>query len=140
MVGFEQAERFDPHSATWTPTSEVSIPGGYRLIRGFERLHVFRTERDVREGTAARGSVYLVKHLAANFLGLSLVSYLEERRALIVPRGCDIPGLYGRALVMATGRLPSQVALAVGTAKRNCLAYDGITQQQANLLVTLLSR
>lgn len=140
MVGFDQAERFDPHSATWTQTSDVSIPGSYRLVRGFERLYVYRTERDVRERTAARGSVYLVKHLTANSLGGSLASYLAERRAVIVPRGCDLPGLYGRALVMATGRLPHEAALTIGTAKRNCLVYDGITRQQADLLVTLLSR
>lgn len=139
MPGFTQAERFDVASASWVQTSDVSRPGGYRLARGFERLHVYRSESDIARRSAVQGSVYLVKHLAANALGRSLVTFLPTREGVIVPLGCDLPGLYGRAAVLASGDLPQRRRLT-GERERRCLFYPSITQEQADLLVTLLSR
>ena len=140
MPGFSQAERYHVASSSWVQTNDVTNPGGYRLSRGFERIHTFRSERDVEDGLAARGSVYLVKHLAANALGKSLVMFLPKRQQVVVPRGCDLPGLYARAVVMASGQLPQAGKVPVGEERRNCLVYRDVRQDQADLLVTLLSR
>ncbi|UER54604.1 hypothetical protein HJG43_08710 [Kineosporiaceae bacterium SCSIO 59966] len=139
MPGFSQAERFDVASASWVQTSDVSRPGAYRLARGFERLHVYRSESDVVRRSAVLGSVHLVKYLAANALGHSLVTFLPRRQGVVVPLGCDLPGLYARAAVLASGELPQRKRLT-GEHERPCLLYPSITQEQADLLVTLLSR
>jgi hypothetical protein len=140
MPGFTRAERFDISSSTWLVTNDPSMPGAYRLSRGFERLHVYRSAQDVEAGHAARGSAYLVKHLAANQARKSLAIYLPTRQAIVVPRGCDLPGLYARAAVLASGELPTSGKINLGELKRDCLVYPGISQDQADLLVTLLSR
>jgi hypothetical protein len=140
MVGFSRAERFDVPSASWTETNDVHAPGAYRLVRDFERVHVFRSAHDVESGSAVRGSTHVVKHFAANDVGASLARFIPSRGQLAVPLGSDLPGLYARAMVLASGTLPTARRLAVGDAKRNALLYDGVTQEQADLLVTLLSR
>lgn len=140
MPGFNRAERYDVTSSSWLGTNDVSSPGAYRLSRGFERIHLLRSAEDVEAGLAARGSVYLVKHLAANLSGRSLAIYLPTRQAIVVPRGCDLPGLYARAAVLASGELPTSGKINLGELKRDCLVYSGISQDQADLLVTLLSR
>lgn len=140
MPGFSQAERFDVDSASWVQTSDVSLPGAYRLARGFERLHVYRSPDDLAVGEAVQGSVYLVKHLAASALGRTLVVHVPKLEYLAVPLGCDLPGLYARATVVASGVLPKAVELAGGGVKRRCLVYSSITSQHADLLATLLSR
>jgi|GEM_PF-640747 len=140
MPGYGQAERFVVDSASWVETSDVSLPGAYRLARGFERLHIFRSDDDVTAGEAVRASVYLVKHLAANALGRSLVMHVAKHGLLAVPLGADLPGLYERAAVLASGVLPRATTLAGGEIKRRCLVYSSITSEQADLLTTLLSR
>lgn len=140
MPGFSQAERFDVDSASWVQASDVSIPGGYRLARGFERLYIFRSPDDVAAGEAVQGSAYLVKHLAANALGRSLTVHVPKHGFLAVPLGSDLPGLYARALVLASGTLPRAMGLTGGGVKRRCLVYSSVNRGQADLLATLLSR
>lgn len=140
MSGFTRAERFDVGSASWTPTSDVHAPGAYRLARGFENVYVFRSVADVETGLAVRGSAYLVKHLAANQRGVSLVRFLQKSGNAAVPIGCDLPGLYARAVVLASGLLPRTRKLVAGDTSRRALLYGELTQEQADLLVTLLSR
>lgn len=140
MVGFSRAERFDVASASWTQANDVHSPGAYRLVRDFERVHVFRSALDVESGSAVRGSTHVVKHFAANDLGTSLARFIPSCGHLAVPLGSDLPGLYARAMVLASGTLPTARSLVVGDSKRNALLYDGVTQEQADLLVTLLSR
>ncbi len=139
MPGYTNAQRYDVRSAAWTPTGDVAYPGAYRLRRGFETLDLFRSKEDISMGTAVPASVYLTKYLAANGLGISLMTYLPEKGAVVVPRGCDLPGLYGRALVLAEGEPPQHGALTVAERRRNCLIYPGIPQEDADLLLTLLT-
>lgn len=139
MPGYVTASRFDVTSASWLETSDTSLPGAYRLKRGFETIDVFRSEADVQEGLAARASVYLTKHLAANAESKTLVIYVPPKKSLYLPRGCDLPGLYARAIVVASGSLPSQVRIQVGKDKRPCLGYGHISSAIASLLTTLLT-
>lgn len=139
MPGFQTAARFDLASACWTPTSDVHKSGAYRIRRGFETLYVYRSDADVDNSTAAIAPVHLVKHLAANDRGKSLVSYHEKQELVILPQGCDLPGLFGRAAVAMAGRLPVSKDVAVKGRQRKCLIYRDIDRTSADLLVTLLS-
>lgn len=139
MPGFQTAARFDLTSACWTPTSDVHKSGAYRIRRGFETIYVYRSDTDIVNGTAAIAPVHLVKHLAGNGRGKSLISYHEKHELVIVPQGCDLPGLFGRAAVAMAGHLPVPKAVPVKGRPRNCLMYKNIDRSSADLLVTLLS-
>ena len=68
-------------------------------------MDVVRTPKDVRDGTVAIATVQLSKHLAA-LEHKPLVAYDPGAEELRVPLGADLPGLYGRAVVLASGMLP----------------------------------
>ncbi|AKS35860.1 hypothetical protein [Mycolicibacterium goodii] len=139
MPGFQTAARFDLASACWVPTSDVHKSGAYRIRRGFETIYIYRSDADVDNGTAAIAPVHLVKHLAANGRGKSLVSYHEKPELVIVPQGCDLPGLFGRAAAAMAGHLPVPRDVPLKGRKRKCLVYRAIDRPSADLLVTLLS-
>jgi hypothetical protein len=139
MPGFERAESFDVHSASWAPAAEADTTGLFRLYRGFETLYVFRTSRDISDGSAARIPVFLGKHLATNVLGTNLLMYQSAERRVIVPLGCDLPGLYGRAAVAISGSLPDLIEVKVKEKPRKCLSYRNFSKSAADQLATLLS-
>jgi hypothetical protein len=139
MSGFERAESFDVHSASWAPAAEADTTGLFRLYRGFETLYVFRTSRDISDGSAARIPVFLGKHLATNVLGTNLLMYQSAERRVIVPLGCDLPGLYGRAAVAISGSLPDLIEVKVKEKPRKCLSYKNFSKSAADQLATLLS-
>ncbi|MFF3566886.1 hypothetical protein ACFYXQ_03795 [Nocardia jiangxiensis] len=140
MPGFQSAERFDVSSGSWVTTADPFVPGAYRLRRGFETTYLFRRAADVAAETAAIAPVHLVKHLAANDIGATLVSYRKEIETILLPQGSDLPGLYGRAIVAMSGHLPATKKLSMkDKPPRHCLAYTDIAPDSADLLVTLLA-
>jgi hypothetical protein len=140
MPGFQSAERFDVSSASWTETGDPYVPGAYRLRRGFETLYIYRSETDVGANTAAVAPVHVVKHLAANDIRKTLVSYQEKIETILLPQGSDLPGLYARAIVAMSGHPPEtkHVSRKAGP-KRKCLLYAGVERYSADLLVTLFT-
>jgi len=59
------------------------------------------------ERAAATSTVQLSKHAAALILKEQpLLAYNKATEELKVPLGADLPGLYGRAAVLASGLLP----------------------------------
>ncbi|WP_142282746.1 hypothetical protein [Mycobacterium aquaticum] len=140
MPGFQSAERFDLQTANWVRSTDPYAPGAYRLRRGFESVYVYRSPDDVSAGFACIAPVHLVKHLAANDADVTLAGFSNKSRAVFVPRGCDLPGLYARALIAMSGRVPiTTLAPSKDGKKRKCLVYRCVEQQAADILVTLLS-
>ncbi|MEU2701166.1 hypothetical protein [Micromonospora aurantiaca (nom. illeg.)] len=137
--GFTQAERFDTTRISWAQTSDLASPGAYRLRRGFETLYAYASPADAADRQAAPAAVHLAKHLAANSAGTVLAAYEPFRRAVFVPRGCDLPGLYARALVLCSGEQPRSAKLTVAGTNINCLLYPEIDRETADLLLTLLT-
>jgi hypothetical protein len=139
MPGFSSAQRFDVGSASWVDTGDATKPGAYRLRRGFEVFDAFRSESDCDNGTTAKVSVYLSKHLAAHQAGKTLGAYLAQYQTFVVPRGADLPGLYERAVVLMSGQPPAHGRITVAGGNRNCLKYPSVDQANADLLRTLLT-
>ncbi|GFG95405.1 hypothetical protein [Mycobacterium timonense] len=139
MPGFDSAERFDVSSASWVRTGDPYAAGAYRLRRGFETIYVFRTAGDVESSTAALAPPYLAKYLAANMAGATLVSYQNDTQTVLAPLGCDLPGLYGRAIAAMSGTLPKLNKLSFNNIRRVGLAYREVDREAADLLVTLLT-
>jgi len=132
-VPLPAARQFHLESSSWTPAATTAEPGAYRLDRGFTRTYVFRTTADVAAGTAAVAPVQLAKHLAAWQARRALLAYDPGGRALAVPLGADLPGLYGRAAVLFGGRLPTP------DEPRRVLAYHDVPQHAADALTFLLT-
>lgn len=97
-------EVWDPRTAHFQRTTDASGPGAFRLTAN-GRVYIFRS-RKAEDGSARVGNGRIVKYLAAAESQRSLVGYAEEERILYVPLGADLPGLYGRTAVLASGRPP----------------------------------
>lgn len=132
MPGARHIERFHVESASWAPARFAAEPGAYRLRSAHTVTDVYRTAADIERGEAALSTVHLSKHLAARHHGRALVAYAPERKWFAVPLGAELPGLYGRAVVLCGGRLPGE------SSKNRALVYQGVPQHIADILTALL--
>lgn len=124
-------ERFDPPSASWIPTVDVTTVGAYRTVER-RRHHYVRTAEDLANGTAALVDTYTAKHLAAVLLTRkAMAAYHEQTRELICPIGADLPVLYDRAVVSDTQRPPF--------VRRGFLIYPDVSPELAGLIGYLLT-
>ena len=102
----QSVERWDTAGASWARAGLVDRPGAYKL-RGPLVRYGLCTEHDLANGTFALGASQVVKHLAALLAGTMHVAYDERSSCLLVPFGAGLPGLYGRAAVLCSGRAPT---------------------------------
>ena len=133
MPGARRILRFHLPSASWVQVPFAAEPGAYRLEAAFATTDVFRCARDVQRNEAALATVQLTKHLAARHSGRPLLAYFGSHKNLAVPLGADLPGLYGRAAVLCSGRLPTP------DHRRRLLIYHDVPQLIADELTRLLS-
>jgi hypothetical protein len=122
-------ERFDPCTARWETRESVQNAGGYRAV-GNGRLCFAMTASDWSRGECRLSTVYAVKHMAAIIEDQRLVRYDPATCSLEVPLGAELPGLYGRAAVLCSGRVPEKV----GGRSR----YVGVPQDVAQALMARL--
>lgn len=132
IPGARRIRRFDPFSASWCAVPFADVPGAYRLDSSFASIDLYRDEHDVAAGEGAAGTVHLIKHLEARRIGRPLIAYDRETRQLAVPLGADLPGLYGRAATLCSGRPPTSLP------SRRCLVYRDVPPGFAENLVALL--
>ncbi len=100
-----EAKRWDPTVARYEPSSDTSRPGAFQ-IGTFARRYIFRREDHIGGSTALVGDARTVKFAAALDSGLPLAGYDEECELIWSPKGAELPGLYGRAACLASGRPP----------------------------------
>lgn len=97
---------FDLSHARWIDVTDLRAPGAYRISK-WATLDVIRTQADVEADLMATSTVQLSKHGAALIVKEQpLLAYNKATEELTVPLGADLPGLYGRAAVLASGLLP----------------------------------
>ncbi|HEY3546066.1 MAG TPA: hypothetical protein VGK17_08225 [Propionicimonas sp.] len=121
---------FNPRTTSWAPADDLGAVGAYRLGK-FVALDVIRTAADVANRTVATSEVRLSKHTAVHMLiGKMLVAYSAATGELRVPLGADLPGLYGRAAVLASGEPPASSG--------QDLVYRHVPLELAQQLVHLL--
>jgi len=106
-IGARSFEVWNPNEANFEPTTSAANAGAFRLT-SFTRTYIYRRPSDVGEMQALLGDARLVKFAAALDSGISMVGYDANARVLYVPRGADLPGLYGRAAVLASGYAPKE--------------------------------
>lgn len=125
--------RFDTRDASWQKVETLEEPGAFR-VRRFATLDLVRSSTDVADGLVARSTVQLGKHLAALMDGRPLMAYDSANQRLVVPLGADLPGLYGRTAVAASGLPPS------ASRKDGLLWYEPVPPALAAHLYDLFSR
>lgn len=101
----QKVERWDPRTACWNPVDSSNSPGYYRL-QSHRPWYVIRTAENIDNGQVTIAEARVIKHIAALREDEPLVGYDREKEVLYMPIGADLPGLYGRAAVLASGLLP----------------------------------
>lgn len=104
MGEVQKVERWDPETARW---EEDTQPGsGFLRLHGAVRTYCLRTSSDVVDGVLRPLTPQLLKHVAGALVGRPLVAWDRDSETLMVPKGCDLPGLLGRAATLCSGQAP----------------------------------
>ena len=130
---YSKATLFDVHEARWRKVPGVGVPGAYRLEQSFKTTTLWVDHEGATARRGRLGSIQLVKHLAARALGAPLLGYLESQSTLIAPMGADLPGLYGRAAALCSGRPPTV------SVRTRSIGYPDVPRQVADVLNSLLA-
>lgn len=138
LPAFEQIEVFDLEAGKWS-ISEYIRPGAFRLLTTFGRRHFYASSADLDEQKAVAGSATIVKYLAANEKGVTLVNCSVDEELVTVPRGALVPGLYGRALVLDTGIPPIEISKKVGESTAKLMQYQNVDLEIAQKISRLLA-
>ena len=133
LPGYRSLARWEVESAAWVPTDSLASPGAYRL-RDFRSLYVVRSQQDLERGTAGVGTAQLVKHIASGWASSRLVGYHTKTASVLTPLGADLPGLYGRALALCSGRAP------VKHEKSRLVQYTMVEREVADVIFDRLTK
>jgi hypothetical protein len=101
----QKVERWDPRTARWNLVNSPNSAGYYRL-QSHRPWYVIRTAENIANDQVTLADARVIKHIAALREDKPLVGYDCESEFLYTPIGADLPGLYGRAAVLASGLLP----------------------------------
>jgi hypothetical protein len=101
ITGHDGLERFDPATARWAPIDAPRLDGAYRSAR-LPRRHWHRSNGECR-----RCFDPLSKWLAAADVE-PMLAYDHGSQQLVCHVGVALPGLFERAVVLASGRPPSR--------------------------------
>jgi hypothetical protein len=99
------ARWWDPSIARYKSVRDTSRAGAFQLGT-FARRYIYRRPEDIGSGVARIGDARTVKFAAALDASLPLAGYDESAEVLWTPLGAELPGLYGRAACLASGRPP----------------------------------
>lgn len=124
---YRTGEIWDTKSASWRTADSLVSPGAYRL-KDFRTLYVVRSAVDIERGEVAIGNAQLVKHIANLWANDPLVGYHSRSESVVVPLGADLPGIYGRALSLCSGRAPREVV------EHRMLQYPSVPRDVADTI------
>ena len=124
-------ETWNTLTAQFEQVSHAEYPGAFRLTN-FTHTYIYRDAKDLGAMQAILGDARIVKYLAAADSRRSLVGYNPEKQVLYVPLGADLPGLYGRVAVLASGYPP------VENTEEHILEYRNVPKKLAGHLNYLL--
>lgn len=99
-----KVEVWDPESARWD--EEERPRSGFLRLHGSVRTYCMMTRSDLEDGVLRPMTPQLLKHVAGALTGRPLVAWRPVDQVLAVPKGCDLPGLLGRAVTLCSGRPP----------------------------------
>jgi hypothetical protein len=92
----------------WLPGAAISV-GALRRRSWAGSEYYFRATEDIENRVVRVATLDTSKYLAAWYLDICLFQYDVRRQELTVPLGAPLPGLFERAAVLCSGRLPIPV-------------------------------
>lgn len=130
---YRSVESWDTAHASWRPTDSLVSPGAYRL-KDFRSVYIVRSAGDINEGLARIGNAQLVKHIANLWAADPLIGYHSRSGSVVVPLGADLPGLFGRALSLCSGKAPREIV------DRHMLQYPAVRRDVADAVFARISQ
>jgi len=125
-------EFWDTATASWQSASTIEQRGAFRLIH-HSRSYVLRNNHDLENGTVALANAQIVKHIANAWHDDPLVRYDAKSGSVTAPLGADLPGLWGRALALCSGRQP------IAIPSERLVQYPSVPRDVADLIATSLA-
>ena len=96
---------FDVLQGRWIPVESMDSPGAYRL-RNRPWVYAIVPSAGAPDQRTVVADVRLAKYLATADACFALMGYDEPNRMLLATPGAPLPGLFERAAVLCSGRLP----------------------------------
>jgi hypothetical protein len=132
---FDEVCEFSAEQNAWIPVSEVrpNKVGGYRVSSAYRNQYVVVTADDINLDQIRFVSAEFAKfYSSAVMTKKPLFSFRSREEYLLVPKGAPLPGMYGRAAVMASGYLPKP------DSSGRYLIYSNISKDFTELLAARL--
>jgi hypothetical protein len=133
----EAIETFDFEKGQWVETEHL-VSGAVRLRGGFGARYFYISQEDLSNGLGVSSSATIVKYLAANERDVSILKYSTDESALFVPLGAKIPGLYGRAVLLASGTPPEEVEISHEGKTFRVIQYKNVPLNVAKVVSNLV--
>ena len=132
IPAYARLKRWDHEQIKWVDTENPMAAGAIQYL-GFGNKYSY-SEKDIEvDGEVTSGSVRSVKHKCAQVSKKPLVYYDADSKQFFARLGAELPGLFGRALVAASGVAPQK------DLKKRVVAYSNVEPQLARLIYSQLS-
>lgn len=127
-----RAQVFDLNSIRWSESGEEIEKGSAIRDTVFGNRYFFVENDDPRGYDVVSCGYRLAKHLSAWHREKLLFSYDSRLQELRCPIGADLPLIYSRGIVFATGSIP--------TRDKGSIVYRDVSEKVSNQLTLLLSQ
>ena len=118
-----RVDRFELETGRWAAADRMDSPGAYRL-HSRPRMYAVVPPATALDRRTVVTDVRFAKYLAAADKSFRLMGYEESCSTLLASSGAPLPGLFERAAVLCSGRLPS-------VERDGTLAYEQVPAQVA---------
>jgi hypothetical protein len=118
-------------------TETITKPGGYKILTSTGTKYVHVDEYEFENGLCRYMNPQLLKHSVCARSGRPLLAYSKNMRQLLTPIGAELPGLYERAIALASGSIPRKVVPKgfEGAWK----SYESVDEEMAGYMYSLFS-
>lgn len=118
-------------------TETITKPGGYKILTSTGTKYVHVDEYEFENGLCRYMNPQLLKHSVCARSGRPLLAYSKNMRQLLTPIGAELPGLYERAIALASGSIPRKVVPKgfEGAWK----SYEFVDEEMAGYIYSLFS-
>ncbi len=132
IPAYARLKRWDHGQTKWVDTENPMAAGAIQYL-GFGNKYSY-SDKDIEvDGEVTSGSVRSVKHKCAQVSKKPLVYYDADSKQFFTRLGAELPGLFGRSLVAASGLAPQRDLI------KRVVVYSNVEPHLARLIYSQLS-
>jgi hypothetical protein len=132
IPSYARLKRWDHEQTKWVDTENPLAAGAIQYL-GFGNKYSY-SDKDIEvDGEVTSGSVRSVKHKCAQVSKKPLVYYDADTKQFFTRLGAELPGLFGRSLVAASGLAPRK------DLTKRVVVYSNVEPHLARLIYSQLS-